>query len=74
MNRNFITHFDLSEYCCLLDNEIRRFSREENPIEGLSFTSNRQRRKEGTIFASEFEGIEPTPPAQEEQDMPAFTN
>ncbi len=30
---------------------------------GLSFISNRQRRKEGTFCASEFAGIEPTPPA-----------
>jgi hypothetical protein len=30
---------------------------------GLSFISNRQRRKEGTFCASELAGIEPTPPA-----------
>ncbi len=30
---------------------------------GLSFVSNRQRRKEGTFCASELAGIEPTPPA-----------
>jgi hypothetical protein len=30
---------------------------------GLSFISNRQRRKEGTFYASELAGIEPTPPA-----------
>jgi hypothetical protein len=43
---------------------------------GLSFISNRQRRKrrkEGTFCASELAGIEPTPPAPEEQGMPAFT-
>ena len=32
-------------------------------IKGLSFISNRQRRKEGTFCASELAGIEPTPPA-----------
>jgi hypothetical protein len=36
---------------------------------GLSFMSYRQRRKEGTFGASELAGIEPTPPAPEEQDM-----
>jgi hypothetical protein len=36
--------------------------------------SNRQRRKEGTFCASELAGIEPTPPAHEEQGMPAFVN
>ena len=41
---------------------------------GLSFISNRQRRKEGTFSASELAGIEPTPPAPEEQGMPAFAN
>jgi hypothetical protein len=30
---------------------------------GLSFISNRHRRNEGTFSASEFAGIEPTPPA-----------
>jgi hypothetical protein len=30
---------------------------------GLSFISNRQRRKEGTFCESELAGIEPTPPA-----------
>jgi hypothetical protein len=30
---------------------------------GLSFITNRQRRKEGTFCASELAGIEPTPPA-----------
>jgi hypothetical protein len=39
---------------------------------GLSFISNRQRRKEGTLCASELAGIEPTPPALEEQGMRAF--
>ncbi len=39
---------------------------------GLSFISNRQRRKEGTFCASELAGIEPTPPAPEEQGMRAF--
>ena len=39
---------------------------------GLSFISNRQRRKEGTFCASELAGIEPTPPAPEEQGMPAL--
>jgi hypothetical protein len=34
---------------------------------GLSFISNRQRRKEGTFCASELAGIEPTPPAPVEQ-------
>jgi hypothetical protein len=33
---------------------------------GLSFISNRQRRKEGTFCASGLAGIEPTPPAPEE--------
>jgi hypothetical protein len=37
---------------------------------GLSFISNRQRRKEGTFCASELAGIEPTPPAPEEQAKP----
>ncbi len=32
---------------------------------GLSFISNRKRRKEGTYCASELDGIEPTPPASE---------
>jgi hypothetical protein len=41
---------------------------------GLSFISNRQRRKEGTFCASELSGIEPTPPAPNEQGMPAFAN
>ncbi len=41
---------------------------------GLSFISNRQRRKEGAFGALKLAGIEPTPPAQEEQDMPAFAN
>jgi hypothetical protein len=36
---------------------------------GLSFISNRQRRKEGTFCASELAGIEPTPPAPEEQGI-----
>ncbi len=40
----------------------------------LSFISNRQRRKEGTFCASELVWIEPTPPAPEEQGMPAFAN
>ncbi len=39
---------------------------------GLSFISNRQRRKEGTFCASGLAGIEPTPPAPEEQGMRAF--
>ncbi len=39
---------------------------------GLSFISNRQRRKEGTYCASGLAGIEPTPPAPEEQGMCAF--
>jgi hypothetical protein len=39
---------------------------------GLSIISNRQRRKEGTFCASELAGIEPTPPAPEEQGMCAF--
>jgi hypothetical protein len=39
---------------------------------GLSFVSNRQRRKEGTFCASELAGIEPAPPAPEEQGMRAF--
>ncbi len=30
-------------------------------VKGLSFISNRQRRKEGTFCASELAGIEPTP-------------
>ncbi len=38
-------------------------------IKGLSFISNRQRRKEGTFCASQLAGIEPTPPAPEEQDI-----
>ncbi len=41
---------------------------------GLSFVSNRQLRKEGTFCAAELAGIKPTPPAQEEQGMPAFAN
>jgi hypothetical protein len=41
---------------------------------GLSFISNRQRQKEGTFCVSELAGIETTPPAPEEQGMPAFTN
>ncbi len=36
---------------------------------GLSFISNRQRRKEGTFCASGLAGIEPTPPAPVEQGM-----
>ena len=32
---------------------------------GLSFISNRQRRKEGTLGESQLAGIEPTPPAPE---------
>jgi hypothetical protein len=39
---------------------------------GLGFISNRQRRNEGTSCASELAGIEPTPPAPEEQGMHAF--
>ncbi len=39
---------------------------------GLSFISNRQRQKEGTYCASGLAGIEPTPPAPEEQGMRAF--
>jgi hypothetical protein len=39
---------------------------------GLSFISNRQRRNEGTFCASGLAGIEPTPPAPEEQGMRAF--
>jgi hypothetical protein len=39
---------------------------------GLSFISNRQRRKEGTFCASELAGIEPTPSAPEEQGTPAL--
>ena len=34
-------------------------------VKGLGFISNRQRRKEGTFYASELAGIEPTPPAQD---------
>ena len=37
--------------------------------QGLPFISNRQRQKEGTFCASELAGIEPTPPAREEQGM-----
>jgi hypothetical protein len=39
---------------------------------GLAFHSNRQQGKEGTFCASELAGIELTPPAPEEQGMPAF--
>jgi hypothetical protein len=39
---------------------------------GLSFISNRQRRKEGTLCASELAGIEPTQPVPEEQALHAF--
>ena len=39
---------------------------------GLSFISNRQRRNDGTFGASALAVIEPTTPAPEEQDMPAF--
>jgi hypothetical protein len=45
-----------------------------SPCEALSFASNRQRRREVTFCASELAGIEPTPPATEEQGMPAFAN
>ncbi len=38
-------------------------------LKGLSFISNRQRRKEGTFCASGLAGIEPTPPAPVEQGM-----
>ncbi len=41
---------------------------------GLSFISNRQRRKEGTFCASGLAGIEPTPPDPMERGMPAFDN
>jgi hypothetical protein len=41
---------------------------------GVSFISNRQLWKEATYCASELAGIEPTPPALEEQGMPTFTN
>ncbi len=41
-------------------------------IKGLSFISDRQRRKEGTFCASGLAGIEPTPPAPEERGMRAF--
>jgi hypothetical protein len=41
---------------------------------GPCFISNRQRRKHGTFCASELAGIKPTPPAPEEQGMPAFAN
>ncbi len=37
---------------------------------GLSFISNRQPRKEVMCYASELAGVEPTPPAPEEQGMP----
>jgi hypothetical protein len=39
---------------------------------GLSFISNRRRRKEGMFSASKLAGIKPTPPAPEEQGMPAL--
>jgi hypothetical protein len=35
-----------------------------------SFSSNRQRLKEGTFCASELAGTEPTPPAPEEHGTP----
>ncbi len=41
---------------------------------GWDIISNRKRRKEGTICASELAGIKPTPPTPEEQGIPAFTN
>ncbi len=41
---------------------------------GLSFISNRQRRKECTFCASELAGIEPTLLAPDKQGMPAFAN
>jgi hypothetical protein len=41
---------------------------------GLSFISNRQRRKEGTFCASELTGIELKTPALEEQGMTTFAN
>jgi hypothetical protein len=40
---------------------------------GLSFISDRQRRKKEKFRAPELAGIEPTPPAPEEQGMPAFS-
>jgi hypothetical protein len=50
----------------------RRIQKRDYSEKGLSFISNRQRRKEGTFGASELAGIEPTPPAPEEQGMRAF--
>ncbi len=50
----------------------QRISNSVQTKKGLSFISNRQRRKEGTICASGLAGIEPTPPAPEEQGMCAF--
>ncbi len=46
-------------------------------VKGLSYISNRQRRKEDTFCASALAGIErfkPTSPAPEEQGMPSFAN
>jgi hypothetical protein len=43
-------------------------------IKGPSLISNRLRRKEGTFCASGLAGIEPTPPAPEAQNMPAFAH
>jgi hypothetical protein len=39
-------------------------------LKGLSFISHRRRRKEDTFCALQLEGIEPTPPAPEEQSIP----
>jgi hypothetical protein len=41
-------------------------------IPALAYVHDRQRRKEGTFCASGLAGIEPTPPAPEEQGMRAF--
>jgi hypothetical protein len=48
--------------------ERQRFSPKE-----LSFVSNRQPLKEVTYCETELAGIKPTPPAPDEQGMPALT-
>jgi hypothetical protein len=73
--------FSIKQFVCLLQ---CRFPRKVDgfyfvePLyvfteKGLSFISNRQWRKEGTLCASELAWIEPTPPAPEENGMPYYT-
>ncbi len=54
-------HTILNTYINSNDMVTHNFIFGKKCTKGLSFISNRQRRKEGTFCASELAGIEPTP-------------